>query len=135
MEKIEVKGLSINITGIEDNDYISLTDLARIKNSKEPKDVVKNWMRTRSTLEFLGLWEKMNNPEFRGVDFEPLLSETGKNSFTMSPTRWISEFNAIGIKTKSTKAVEHLLIGILHLNLLLGYLLKSSCILSKNFKD
>ena len=104
MEKIEVKGLSINITGIEDNDYISLTDLARIKNSKEPKDVVKNWMRTRSTLEFLGLWEKMNNPEFRGVDFEPLLSETGKNSFTMSPTRWISEFNAIGIKTKSTKS-------------------------------
>lgn len=104
MEKIEVKGLSINITGIEDNDYISLTDLTRIKNSKEPKDVVKNWMRTRSTLEFLGLWEKMNNPEFRGVDFEPLLSETGKNSFTMSPTRWISEFNAIGIKTKSTKS-------------------------------
>lgn len=103
MEQIEVKGLSVNITGIEDNDYISLTDLARIKNSKEPKDVVKNWMRSRSTLEFLGLWEKMNNPEFKGVDFEPLLSETGKNSFTMSPTRWISEFNAIGIKTKPTK--------------------------------
>ena len=103
MEKIEVKGLSINITGIEDNDYISLTDLARIKNSKEPKDVVKNWMRSRSTLEFLGLWEKMNNPEFRGVDFEPLLLETGKNTFTMSPTRWINEFNAIGIKTKPTK--------------------------------
>ena len=103
MEQIEVKGLSVNITGIEDNDYISLTDLARIKNSKEPKDVVKNWMRSRSTLEFLGLWEKMNNPEFKGVDFEPLLSETGKNSFTMSPTRWINEFNAIGIKTKPTK--------------------------------
>jgi len=103
MEQIAVKGLSVNITGIEDNDYISLTDLARIKNSKEPKDVVKNWMRSRSTLEFLGLWEKMNNPEFKGVDFEPLLSETGKNSFTMSPTRWVSEFNAIGIKTKPTK--------------------------------
>lgn len=71
MEKIEVKGLSINITGIEDNDYISLTDLTRIKNSKEPKDVVKNWMRTRSTLEFLGLWEKMNNPEFRGPISNP----------------------------------------------------------------
>ena len=103
MEKIEIKGQTINITGIEDNDYISLTDLARIKNSKEPKDVVKNWMRSRSTLEFLGLWKKMNNPEFKGVDFEPLLSETGKNSFTMSPTRWVSEFNAIGIKTQPTK--------------------------------
>lgn len=103
MEQIKVKDLSINITGIQDNDYISLTDLARIKNPKEPKDVVKNWMRSRATLEYLGLWENMNNPEFRGVDFEPLLSETGKNSFTMSPTRWINEFNSIGIKTKATK--------------------------------
>ena len=103
MEQIKVKDLSINITGIQDNDYISLTDLARIKNPKEPKDVVKNWMRSRATLEYLGLWENMNNPEFRGVDFEPLLSESGKNSFTMSPTRWINEFNSIGIKTKATK--------------------------------
>lgn len=103
MEQIKVKDTSINITGIQDDDYISLTDLARIKNPKEPKDVVKNWMRSRATLEYLGLWEKMNNLEFRGVDFEPLLAETGKNSFTMSPTRWINEFNAIGIKTKPTK--------------------------------
>lgn len=103
MEQIKVKDTSINITGIQDDDYISLTDLARIKNPKEPKDVVKNWMRSRATLEYLGLWEKMNNIEFRGVDFEPLLAETGKNSFTMSPTRWINEFNAIGIKTKPTK--------------------------------
>ena len=71
MEKIEVKGLSVNIIEIEDNDYISLTDLARIKNSKEPKDAVKNWMRSRSTLEFLGLWEKMNNPEFKGSISNP----------------------------------------------------------------
>ena len=103
MEQIKVKDTSINITGIQDDDYISLTDLARIKNPKEPKDVVKNWMRSRATLEYLGLWEKMNNLEFRGVDFEPLLAETGKNSFTMSPTRWINEFKAIGIKTKPTK--------------------------------
>lgn len=103
MEQIKVKDISINITGIQDDDYISLTDLARIKNPKEPKDVVKNWMRSRATLEYLGLWEKMNNLDFRGVDFEPLLAETGKNSFTMSPTRWINEFNAIGIKTKPTK--------------------------------
>lgn len=103
MEQIKVKDISINITGIQDDDYISLTDLARIKNSKEPKDVVKNWMRSRATLEYLGLWEKMNNLDFRGVDFEPLLAETGKNSFTMSPTRWINEFNAISIKIKPTK--------------------------------
>lgn len=101
MEKISIKENEIKITGTEDNDYISLTDLARIKNPKEPKDVVKNWMRLRSTLEFLGLWERLNNPDFRGVEFDPLLAETGKNSFTMSPTRWMNDFNAIGIRTKA----------------------------------
>ncbi|MCQ2754984.1 MAG: KilA-N domain-containing protein [bacterium] len=77
----------ISITGISDDDYISLTDIARIKNSKEPKDVVKNWMRLRSTLEFLGMWEELNNSNFNRVEFDPLLSESGKNSFTMSPSR------------------------------------------------
>jgi hypothetical protein len=103
MKTIKIKEREINITGINDNDYISLTDIARIKNQKEPKDVVKNWMRLRSTLEYLELWERLNNPNFNRVEFDPLLSESGKNSFTMSPTRWVREFNAIGIKTKPTK--------------------------------
>lgn len=103
MNKITVKNIDINITGINDNDYISLTDIARAKNHKEPKDVVKNWMRLRSTLEYLGIWETLNNPKFNRVEFDPLLAESGKNSFTMSPSRWVSEFNAIGIKTKATK--------------------------------
>ena len=103
MKSIIVKENIITITGINDDDYISLTDIAKIKNSKEPKDVVKNWMRTRNTLEFLGLWESLNNPNFNRVEFDPLLSESGKNSFTMSPTRWMTEFRAIGIKTKATK--------------------------------
>ena len=60
-------------------------------------------MRLRSSLEFLGLWETLNNPSFNRVEFDPLLAESGKNSFTMSPTRWINEFNAIGIRTKPTK--------------------------------
>lgn len=103
MKSIMVKDKVINITGISDDDYISLTDIARIKNSKEPKDVVKNWMRSRATLEFLGLWETINNENFKGVEFDPLLQESGRNSFTMSPTRWINEFNAIGIRVKPTK--------------------------------
>lgn len=103
MKNIIVKDQIINITGVNDDDYISLTDIARIKNPKEPKDVVKNWMRLRSTLEYLGLWESLNNPYFNRVEFDPLLSESGKNSFTMSPTRWVNEFNAIGIRTKATK--------------------------------
>ncbi len=103
MKNIIVKDKLISITGISDDDYISLTDIARIKNSKEPKDVVKNWMRLRSTLEFLGLWESINNENFKGVEFDPLLQESGRNSFTMSPTRWINEVNAIGIRVKPTK--------------------------------
>ncbi|MDR0972169.1 MAG: KilA-N domain-containing protein [Bacteroidales bacterium] len=75
---------------------MSLTDIARYKNPIEPKDVVKNWMRSRTTIEFLGLWEKINNPNFKGVDFDPLLIESGSNSFTMSPTRWIEITNEKG---------------------------------------
>ena len=73
MKKIIIKDRTINITGITDDDYISLTDIARIKNTKEPKDVVKNWLRLRSSLEYLGLWEQLNNPHFNRVEFDPLL--------------------------------------------------------------
>ena len=103
MKKIIIKDRTINITGITDDDYISLTDIARIKNTKEPKDVVKNWLRLRSSLEYLGLWEQLNNPHFNRVEFDPLLFESGRNSFTMSPSRWVNTFNAIGIRTKATK--------------------------------
>ena len=81
-------------------DYICITDIARQKNPVEPKDVVKNWMRVKNTLEYLGLWEKLNNPHFKGVEFDPLLAEAGSNAFTMSPTRWVEITNAIGIYTR-----------------------------------
>ncbi|MCM1131800.1 MAG: KilA-N domain-containing protein [Anaeroplasma bactoclasticum] len=103
MKSITIKEKVINITGTGDDDYVSLTDIARIKNAKEPKDVVKNWMRLRATLEFLGLWETINNDKFKRVEFDPLLQESGRNSFTMSPTRWINEVKAIGIRVKPTK--------------------------------
>ena len=63
----------------------------------EPKDVVKNWMRLKNTIEYIGLWEKLNNPQFKGVGFDPLLQEAGSNAFTLSPTKWIEQTNAIGI--------------------------------------
>jgi hypothetical protein len=101
-DKITVQGTDVTIFSNPDNrNYICITDIARYKNPVEPKDVVKNWMRNRTTIEFLGLWEKINNPDFKGVEFDPLWVESGSNSFTMSPSRWIETTNAIGIFTKT----------------------------------
>ena len=101
-ETIEAKGFSIQIyTEDFKNDYISLTDIARYKNVHEPKDVVKNWLRVRDTIEFLGLWETIHNHNFKGVEFDSFRKEAGTNAFTLSPQRWIENTSAIGIVSKS----------------------------------
>jgi hypothetical protein len=100
-KEIGVNGLVIKLRKEKGEEYISLTDIARKKNPLEPKYVVKNWLRSKSTIEFLGLWEKINNPEFKGVDFDPLLFQAGSNSFTISPSKWIESTNAIGIVTST----------------------------------
>lgn len=82
------------------NEFISLTDIAKYK-SDEPNDVIKNWMRNRDTIEFLGLWESLHNPEFKPVEFDGFKKEAGLNAFTMSPTKWISTVSAVGIVSKS----------------------------------
>ncbi len=99
---IHANGTEITVLskGNED-DYISLTDIARYKNSEFPADVVKNWMRTRSTIEFLGLWEQLNNPGFKLVEFDQFKNEAGANAFVLNPQKWISTTNAIGIISKS----------------------------------
>ena len=100
-DSLSAKGLSIQVY-TEDfmNDYISLTDIARYK-SDEPSDVIKNWMRRKDTIEFLGLWESLNNTNFNSVEFDRIKSEAGYNSFTLTPKKWISLTNAIGIISKS----------------------------------
>jgi hypothetical protein len=98
---INVKGTDIVLFTKENEDYISITDIARFKNALEPKDVVKNWMRNRSTVEFLGLWEKIHNPNFKGVEFDSFMYEAGSNSFVLSPSKWIESTNAIGIISKA----------------------------------
>lgn len=100
-DSLSAKGLLIQVY-TEDfmNDYISLTDIARYK-SDEPSDVIKNWMRRKDTIEFLGLWESLNNTNFNSVEFDRIKSEAGYNSFTLSPKKWISLTNAIGIISKS----------------------------------
>ena len=103
-DTINAKGFTIQVyTEDFKNDYVSLTDIARYKNKEEPKDVVKNWLRVKNTIEFLGLWESINNPNFKGVEFDSFKNEAGSNSFTLSPQRWVESTNAIGIVSKSGK--------------------------------
>lgn len=101
-DMIEAKCFAIQIyTEDFKNDYISLTDITRYKNVHEPKDVVKNWLRVRDTIEFLGLWETIHNPDFKGVEFDSFRKEAGTNAFTLFPQRWIENTNTIGIVSKS----------------------------------
>ncbi|PLB85630.1 DNA-binding protein [Dysgonamonadaceae bacterium] len=98
---IQAKGFTIEvITNDFVNDFISLTDIARYK-SDEPNDVIKNWMRSKDTIEFLGLWELLNNPDFKPVEFDGFKKEAGYNAFTMSPKKWIENTNAIGLISRA----------------------------------
>lgn len=98
-----IKNTKVSFFSREEDDFISLTDIARYKNADEPKDIVKNWLRSKSTIEFLGLWEKINNPEFKGVEFDSFRNEAGSNAFVLSPSKWIEQTNAIGIISKAGK--------------------------------
>ena len=100
-EIIHANGFDIRIFTTDfENEYLSLTDIAKYK-SNDPNDVIKNWMRGRETLEFLGLWEKLHNSDFKPVEFDGFKSEAGLHAFTMSPTKWIEGVNAIGIVSKA----------------------------------
>ncbi len=99
-QSINVIGNEVALFSREKEDYISITDIARYKNPNEPKDIVKNWMRSKTTIEFLGLWEKLHNPNFKGVEFDSFMYQAGSNSFVLSPTKWIETTNAIGLISK-----------------------------------
>lgn len=103
-EKISAKGFAIQIyTEDFKNDYISLTDIAKYKNNDDPRFVIQNWMRNRNTLEFIGLWEVLNNENFNRVQFDTYRNEAGLNRFIMTPQKWINSTNAIGIISKAGK--------------------------------
>lgn len=101
MAKIEVKGTSITVVSGGMDDYISLTDIARYKDSDHTDDIIRNWLRNRNTLEFLGIWEQLNNPAFNPVEFDGIRMQSGLNSFTLTPKRWIEATRAIGITSKA----------------------------------
>ncbi len=100
-QKTNVKGTEIVIYSQKKEDYISLTDIAKHRNPDAPRDIIKNWIRTRSTIEFIGLWEQIHNPDFKGVEFDLFKNEAGSNAFVLSPQKWIDATNAIGIISKS----------------------------------
>ena len=101
-EQISAKGFSIQVyTEDFKNDYISITDIAKYKNTDDPRFVIQNWMRNRNTLEFIGLWEALNNPNFNRVQFDTFRNEAGLNRFTMTPRKWIESTDAIGIVSKA----------------------------------
>ncbi|MFQ8697141.1 MAG: KilA-N domain-containing protein [Peptoniphilus harei] len=101
-DNISAKGISIQVyTEDFKNDYISLTDIAKYRNSDDPRFVIQNWMRNRNTLEFIGLWETLNNSNFNRVQFDTFRNDAGLNRFTMTPSKWIESTQAIGIVSKS----------------------------------
>ena len=99
--EIIVKDVVIKTMTNEGIDYICITDIARQKNAIDPNGVIGNWMRNRNTVEFLGIWETLHNPNFNPLEFEGFRQEAGLNAFTLSPARWIEATNAIGVISKS----------------------------------
>lgn len=98
---LNANGVEIRITSSNEADYISLTDIAKKRDPENPRYIIQNWMRSRSTISFLGLWEELNNPNFNRVEFDTFKNESGENSFVMTPQKWIAATNAIGITSKS----------------------------------
>lgn len=99
--ELNVNNNKVSVIRIGTEEYISLTDLARYADGDEPRYPIQNWMRNKDVISFLGLWEKLNNENFKGVEFDTFKNEAGSNKFKISPQKWIKETNAIGIISKS----------------------------------
>lgn len=101
---IEVQNIKVNITNIDDNDYICISDFGKYKEGKsKADDIIRNWLRNRITLEFLGTWESIYNPNFNSVEFDGFRKSAGLHTFTLSVTEWCEKTNAIGIYSKRGK--------------------------------
>ena len=102
MDKLVVKGAEISVQwNSEQDDFISLTDIAKLKDSDNPRYIIQNWLRNRNTIEFLGVWESLYNPSFNRVEFDAFRSQAGLNSFVMTPQKWVEATGAIGIVSKA----------------------------------
>ena len=100
MVKINANGKEITLL-VNNTDYVSLTDIAKYLDPDNPRFIIQNWMRNRNTIEFLGAWESINNPNFNRLEFDTVRNASGTNAFVLTPQRWIAETNAIGITSKA----------------------------------
>ncbi|WP_043586134.1 KilA-N domain-containing protein [Geminisphaera colitermitum] len=98
---IDVQGITVSVVSQKEEDYVCITDIARYKNPEHTDDLVRNWLRNRNTIEFLGVWERLNNLHFNPVEFDGIKTQAGLNSFTLTPKQWIEKTNAIGIISKA----------------------------------
>ncbi len=98
--ELDVRGTVVRVVKINGEDFVCLTDMAKLK-SEDPSFTINHWMRNRMTIEYLGLWEELYNPNFKPTEFGRFREESGLNSFTLSPTKWIQSVNAIGIIAQS----------------------------------
>lgn len=101
MKKINTQGIQIYTFKQGQADYISLTDIAKYKDSERTDYIIQNWMRNRSTIEYMGFWEKINNPNFNPIEFDGFKNNAGSNSFSLTPKRWIESVGAVGLISKS----------------------------------
>ena len=99
--KIEIKGVSVSVKTKGEDEFICITDIAKYKSPDAPRDIIKNWIRNKNTIELLGLWERLNNPSFKQVEFDLFKNEAGFNHFVLSHKKWIETTNAIGLQSKS----------------------------------
>jgi hypothetical protein len=98
---IEVQGASVAVISQNQQDIICLTDIAKFKNPDHPDDVIRNWLRNRNTVEFLGIWERLNNQSFNPVEFDGIKMQTGLNSFVLTPKQWIEKTGAVGLTSSA----------------------------------
>jgi len=101
MAKIDVKGTSVTVISGGADDYISLTDIARYKDSERTDYIIQNWLRNRNTIEFMGIWEQLNNPDFNPIEFDGIRRQAGLNSFVLTTKRWTEATGAIGINSRA----------------------------------
>ena len=108
---IEVKGAGITVLSQKEDDYICITDIARYKNTERTDYLVRNWLRNRNTIEFPGIWEQLNNPYFKSVEFDGIRMQAGLNSFTLAPNQWIKN-GANGVAGYELKTRDGFLNGL-----------------------